>query len=314
MSKATVNMTNWELYVYEEHYNLSGTADNHPALGKNTYVSRTSSLVEYTFADDVLVYETRNTIYVCPLKYMNTWPYRNVTVEYCEKLTHRAETSDSALDKIIAATAKLSIQETKRKYQDSGERVVGFYEKICGITDDYFNDELLNHIKELQAQGQNEIVEMEQLENNRLIDIACQYEDCVYIEVSNVGCGSLLAYHLGEFKGVVKPSLHSGMFQDSVLYMKFAREDDQCSLDFRYFPKGWGDTMETYSWSDNIARAVIKNETDHILSFNHIDIPIGETMVFNPDGHRQGLISPDCHNGKSMFSVPKKEDSDGSIC
>ena len=42
MDKATVNMTNWELYVYEDHYSLSGTADNHPMLGKNTYVSRAS--------------------------------------------------------------------------------------------------------------------------------------------------------------------------------------------------------------------------------------------------------------------------------
>lgn len=313
MSKATVNMTNWELYVYEERYTLSGTADNHPALGKNTYVSRTSSLVDYTFTDDVLIYETRNTIYVCPIKYMITWPYRNVVAKYCEELTHRADASDNVLDKIIAATAKLSIQEAQRKNQDPGERVVRFNEDICEITDDYSNDELLNHIKELQTQGQNEIVEMEQLENNRLIDIACQYEDCVYIEVSNVGCGSLLAYHLGDFKGVIKPRLHSGMFQDSVLYMKYAREDDPCSLDFRYFPMGWEDTMETYSWSDNIARAVIKNETDHILRFNHVDISIGDTMVFTPEGYRQGLISADCHNGKSMFSESKKEDSDGSI-
>ena len=41
MDKATVNMTNWELYVYEDHYSLSGTADIHPALGKNVYVSQT---------------------------------------------------------------------------------------------------------------------------------------------------------------------------------------------------------------------------------------------------------------------------------
>ena len=55
MSKATVNMTNWELYVYEEQYSLSGIADNHPSLGKNTYVSKTSSLINYIFIDDVLL-------------------------------------------------------------------------------------------------------------------------------------------------------------------------------------------------------------------------------------------------------------------
>ena len=49
MDKATVNMTNWELYVYEDHYSLSGTADDHPMLGKNTYVSRASSLFNLNF-------------------------------------------------------------------------------------------------------------------------------------------------------------------------------------------------------------------------------------------------------------------------
>lgn len=92
------------------------------------------------------------------------------------------------------------------------------------------------------------------------------------------------------------------MFQDSVLYMKYARENDPCSLDFRYFPKGWGDIMETYSWSDNIKIAVIKNDTGDSLRFNNVDIPIGETKVFTPEGHRQGLVSPDCHNGKSIFT------------
>lgn len=313
MEKATVNMTNWELYVYDERYSISGTADNHPSLGKNTYVSRTSSLVNYSFEDDVLTYETRNTIYICPLKYMNTWPYRSVVVEYREELTHRAENSESILDKIIASTAKLSILETKRVFEDPGQRT-GFYDDISKIQEDYSDDAFLTHITELQAQGQNEIVEMKEREHERLMDIAGNYDDCVYIEVSNVGCGSLLAYHLGEFKGVVYPSLHSGMFQDSVLYMKYAREDDPCSLDFRYFPKGLEDVMETYSWSDNIKIAVIKNDTDHYLQFNHVDIPIGETKVFTPEGHRQGLISLDCHNGKSVFSMHKEQGgSDGDI-
>lgn len=302
MYKPTVNMTNWELYFYAEEYTLSGTADNHPALGKNAYVSETSAIVNCSFKDDVLICETKNTIYVCPLKYMITWPYRNVLVEYREELTHRADVSDSTLDTIIAATAKLSILETKKRYENPGERVQRFYEAICRITDDYSNDEFLIRIKELQEQGQKEIAEQQERENNRLIDIACHYEDCVYLEVTNVGYGSPLAYHLGEHKGIVRPRFHCGTFQDSVLYMKYASEDNPCSLDFRYFPMGWGDIMETYSWSDNIARTVIKNNTDSLLQFNKVDIPIGETMIFTPDGHNQGLISPDCHNGKSIFT------------
>ena len=217
---------------------------------------------------------------------MRTRPYRNVVIEYRCKLTHRADESHSILDKIIAATAKLSILEIRKEYEDPGKRIDSIYDAIWMIKDS--DDELLNHIINLQIQGKKEIAEMEQRENNRLISIACQYEDCIYIEVSNVRSGSLLAYHLGDFKGVVWPILHSGMFQDSVLYMKYDREDDPCSFDFRYFPKGWEDIMKTYYWSDNIIRAVIKNETGHILRFNHVDIPTGETMIFYSNGHQQG--------------------------
>ena len=28
---------------------------------------------------------------------------------------------------------------------------------------------------------------------------------------------------------------------------------------------------------------------------------------FSPKGHRQGLISPDCYNGKSVFSMQNDE-------
>lgn len=309
MKKSTVNMTNWEVYVYEERYNLSGTADNHPSLGKNVYVSRTSSFVGYSFENDVLTFETKHTIYICPLKYMNTWPYQNIVDKYLEELTHRADASESMLDKIIASAAKLSILETKRAY-GAPEQRNWFYEDICKIKEDYSGDAFLNHIVELQVQGQREIAEVKQREQERLMEIADKYEDCVYIEVSNVCYGSPLAYHLGNHKGIVYPKLHSGMFQDSVLYMKYAREDDPCSLDFRYFPVGWEDNMETYSWSDNIKIAVIKNDTDHCLRFNREVIAIGETKVFSPEGHRQGLISPDCHNGKSVFTLKEEENPD----
>ena len=107
--------------------------------------------------------------------------------------------------------------------------------------------------------------------------------------------------------GIVNPGVHIGMFQDSVLYMKYATEEDPCALDFRYFPKGFGDVMETYSWSDNIKQAVIKNQKGHSLIFNHEEIAPGETKVFTPDTHKQGLFSPDCYNGKSLFTMGEED-------
>lgn len=285
MEKAVVNMTNWELYVYNDRYNLSGIADSHPNLGKDAYVRSTSSLVNYNMDKDVLTYETRNTIYVCHLKYMTLYPYRNVVSEYIEKLKHRADDSDNCLDQIIAATAKIAT--------DSGN-----------------DDAYVKHIKELQKQGQQEIKEMEEMDDARLCDMAKNYEDCVYIEVSNIDSGNKLAYHLGDYTGTVSPCVHSGMFQDSVLYMKYGSEyeDNDCRLDFRYFPMGFGSDMETYSWSDNIKLAVIKNDCQYEIRFNKETIQPGETRVFTPDNYRQGLVSPDCYNGKSvLFDSTEKE-------
>ena len=110
MEKAKVTMRNWEPYVYDGEYNLSGTADVHPRLGRNVYVATTSTLVKASLEEDVLIYETRNTVYHCPLKYMMVSPYGNVVQEYREELA-RLDTSENALDRIIAAAAKMSLGE-----------------------------------------------------------------------------------------------------------------------------------------------------------------------------------------------------------
>lgn len=282
MDKAIVNMFDWELYVYNEHYNLSGIAENHPRFGRNVYLSHTSSLQEYSFEEDVLTYETKNTIYKCPLKYMNTKPYVKVVPEYKEELMRRDETSDSILDKIIAASAKMSV----------------------GTEAD---DEFLVHILQVTEIGKAELNAIKKADDDRMIEIAKKYEDCIYIEVSNIEEGDKLAYHLGSECGIVKPSIHVGMFQDSVLYMKYRQDEEDTALDFRYFPKGT--FMETYSWSDNIRQAVIKNTRDFRIEFNRQGIAPGETKVFTPEGHSQGLISPDCYNGKStLFDIFQEED------
>ncbi len=289
MEKAKVTMRNWEPYVYDGEYNLSGIADAHPRLGRNVYVATTSTLVKASLEEDVLIYETRNTIYCCPLKYMRVSPYGNVVQEYREKLTH-LDTSENTLDRIIAAAAKISLGEP----EDT-------------------TDELVRKIRTLQKTGQQEIAQMEEQEKQHLLEIAGKYEDCVYIEVSSVHSGSKLAYHLGDAVGIVEPRVHSGMIQDSVLYMKYATEEDPCALDFRYFPRGFGDVMETYSWSDNIKQAVIQNPKGHSLNFNGEEIAPGETKVFTPATHRQGLFSPDCYNGKSLFTVGE-EDEENESC
>lgn len=284
MKKATVNMSEWELYIYNGEYNLSGIADNHPTIGRNQFVGYTSSLQRFDFENDVLTYETRNTIYICPLKYMQTKPYFNVVTEYKEKLMKQDNVSDSILDKIIAASARLALEKE-------------------------LNDDFVQHILEVTKDGKAELEAMKIADDNRMIEIAKKYEDCIYIEISNVDAGDKLAYHFGDHVGTIDPEIHSGMFQDSILYMKYAETEDDEELDFRYFPKGLGVYMETYSWSDNIKHAVIKNICDFVIVFNNEEVASGETKVFTPENHVEGLFRPDCYNGKSVFRI--EEDDTG---
>ncbi len=256
MGKPVVEMKNWELFVNNGKYALSGTTDNHPGFGRNAYISRTSSLVAHSFQDDVLTYETRNTIYVCPLKYITPEPYGDVIPDYKEELLHRVDGSESYLDHIIAASARIALRKE-------------------------LDDEFVKKIIELAQQGQKELKELEEKENTRLCSIAKEYEDSIYLEVSNAGRGDKLAYHFGDCLGVLEPKIHTGMFQDSVLYMKHgSEEENDCSFDFRYFPKMAGIIIETYSWSDNIKSVVIKNVTDFPIEFNGEKIKLGETKVF----------------------------------
>lgn len=268
MQKPKVNMSNWQLYVHDNEYNLSGTADHHPSLGNNIYVAQTSTMVDYHMEDDVLTYETRNTLYCCPLKYLTPHPYTNVVREYIQELSHRGDTSENVLDKIISVSAKLAL----------------------GIEDD---DPLLVKITGLMITGQQEIAKAEKAEDERLINIAKNYKDCVYMETANIECGDKISYHIGELTGTVQPSFHSGMFKDSVLYIAYSKQDGEKSriiFDFRYFPSWFGYEMETYRWSPEIRRAVIKNMTNHSITFNENEIKSGELKIFKQEMTENGEI------------------------
>ena len=299
MAKPIVYMANWVLHFYKGEYNLSGTADHHPHIGRNAYVSYTSSLIEHSFCDDVLKYETENTVYVCPLKYMAVAPYRRLAKDALVEHMHLVADPDDILKRIVVASAQMSVIAIKKENRDTSPADPWYPKIIMELDDDFVNDEFLNKLLSLQIIGQKELREMQEKEENRLVGLACRYEDCIYLEVSNIESGDTLAYHLGEYTGVIKPYLHVGTFQDSVLYMKNAETDDSCSLDFRYFPRN---DIETYSWSDNIKYAVIKNTLEKEIIFNNERIQPGETKIFTPKNHREGLFSPDCHNGKSVLS------------
>lgn len=252
MKKQIVNMSNWELNIYDNEYNIEGVADYHPRLGKDAYISYTTKVEKCYLDEDILGYETKNTIYLCPLKYMSTKPYGNVMTSDKEEMMKRADASDFLLDRIIAASVYIAMDKAEE-------------------------NEFAKHIVELQKVGQEELKDREKRENERLIEFVKGYEDAVYIEVTQVSTGSVMAYHIGDCVGVIQPEIHAGMIQDSILYVKKIKED--CTLDFRYFPNG-NLTMETYSWSDTIKNVVIRNVKKDTIKFNTTTIEPGEMQVF----------------------------------
>ena len=252
--KAKVNMTKWELYLYQGRYNLSGYADNHPRLGKDVWVEHTSSLVDYGLKNDILTYETRNTVYICPLKYMSTHPYRNVVMTHKKDLMHAADESDSDLDRIIAATAHIALEKKRNK--------------------------LANYIRKLQEIGMQELEEKEEADRQRMFEIAETYKNCLYIEMADIGNGGKAVYHIGDERGEILPEVHVGMFQDSVLYIKYPESKDGDVIDFRYYPHEFSQSMESYSWSYNIENLVIKNIYQEKIEFNQEQIEAGEIKVF----------------------------------
>lgn len=124
-----------------------------------------------------------------------------------------------------------------------------------------------------------------------------------------VGINALRAWFRADGDNVVglKPDVHLGMFQDSILL--WDREGG--SVDFRYFPKG--DRMEPYHVSDGLKIIKIRNLGGTDVRFGHSDseviCPAGETTAIPAADHdREGLFSPDVVNGKGLYRSLSKEE------
>lgn len=255
-----INMSNWKLHCCGTWFYLSGTADNHPKLGINARVVHTSEvlngIVEGNEVEEVYRFTTHNSIYVCPLKYMSA------------EMT-KMEMNLDALDNIelIKIAFKLN-----KKLEDTIEN---------------------KKLHETLKRGQIELKHKQKLEENRLMELMHDKKNTIYLEVSSIGTGDTLAYNINDKIGIIKPSIHVGTFQDSILYM----EDGL--VDFRYFPMMTA--MEIYSWSDNIDKLLIKNMKQYDIRVDEQIIKPGETVEIDKNNYKYGLISPNCVDGSSAF-------------
>lgn len=255
-----INMANWMIHTYGNTVYLSGIADNHPKLGINIYVSHTSKIEEVISYDgDILKVKTHNSIYICPLKFLRKDFVNNKIDDVNELQPELYEVIT-----IINELADKNIDNTRKQ-------------------------SILNMIE----LGEKELKHKKDTENNRLISIAKNEENSIYLELSSISSGNTLAYNISGEAGIIEPIVHVGMFQDSVLYMQDG------IVDFRYFPKGTD--LEIYSWSDNIEKVIVKNMKNYDIKVDKQTIKAGETVQIDNNNYNCGLISPNCVDGSSIF-------------
>lgn len=97
--------------------------------------------------------------------------------------------------------------------------------------------------------------------------------------------------------------VHSGMFQDSILFTDW----EGGTVDFRYFPRDG--RVEPYHISDGLHTIKIRNLGGGPVLFGHEGkeavCPAGEVTALPAAEHnREGLFSPDVVNGKNIFHRP----------
>ena len=272
--KNRIDLYNWQLWFSEGEYRLSGIAEYYPDYGKDCNIHGTSTILNTKLEDDILRVETKHSFYSCPLKYMKVEPYGNLVFDIMDGLSHFADGSDDPVKKIVAVSAKMRIKAGGQRWLD-GE--MPRLEKIKPAPVE--EDDFYRYIEELQKKGQEELKERKEEDEKRLMDAVKDYEDSVYLEVYDADNPGKLVFKIGEESGIIDPWCHSGMFQDSILYTRYPEGDGQY-IDFRYFPRGWGSSMETYGWTENIKQAVIKNAGEKSITFNGEPINPGETKIF----------------------------------
>ena len=281
--KNRIDLYNWQLWFAEGEYRLSGIAEYYPDYGKDCSIHGTSTIQDITLENDILRVETKHSVYSCPLKYMKFEPYGNLTFDAMDEWSHFADGSDDPVKKIVAVSAKMRIKLGGHRWKEGEMEFRGRKEKMPYLEkikpEAVEEDDFFKYIADLQIIGQKELKKREEDKNNRLLKIVKGYGDSIYLEVDDGDNPGKLAFYIEGEAGIIKPEGHTGMVQDSVLYIKYP-EGDSSYIDFRYFPKGWGSIMETYSWSENIKQAVIKNAGEKRITFNEVQIKPGETKVF----------------------------------
>lgn len=284
MEKRIMHMQAWELHkdIFAEEENLVdgndyfllGITYEYPDTCGMVGFQTTVPVVSYSVEEDVLTYETEDTIYICPFSCMAENPYATWETECLEELEELVKEPKNELDCILYASV---LQAYEAPLASSG-------------------NELVDWVREWMERNRQERLAKIAQEEQRVFEQLKDKENYIYIAFSQV-CENKLFYHIGEKSGVAQPLTYwrSGN-ENRELYLLYEENSFSRSLDFRYVTLIRDVEMEikTYNWTADIQRAIIKNATENkAIRFNGEVILPGETKEFTRKTHEQGIIALD---------------------
>jgi len=244
--KEIIEVYNW--FIDSKDGTLFGYIFESKDFGNDIYVNCTSVENIYML-EDVLFYETNNFLFKCPFKYIDINKILNAS--FIDKIY-----SFETLNQIIEVESEINNQ-------------VGF-------------SELTKKIVELSFTGKEELAERKSKKENELLDFLTENElrDTLYIELSNVLEGNMLAYSITDFNeqkmGIVYPFKLSQLASDKIIYTGSNNE-----FEFIYIP--FCDEIEIVSWSRNIKSIFIKNILNTAIYFDGFKINPQELKEFKRD-------------------------------
>lgn len=271
MEKAVINLDKWGLMNCNNWFCAFGIADNHPKLGKNVEVSHTSEILNIEEKEDTYYLETHNSIYVCKLG------------DISKESHYRLEKTESK-SKVAKVYNKYYRYKIYNLSKESEEPISKYGIRL---KDEEIKE--FERILKLTAFCDKEREESIKLHEARLLEEASKYSDSIFIDLSSISRGSKLAFNIKGKTGIVNPSVHLGIFTDTVLYEKSEKEIGHIS--FRYYV-GYKD-LTPYSWSENIERIVIHNNKGTAITF-------GDKILIKPDETVEILR-------KDYYKIEKKE-------
>lgn len=263
-----INLSKWKLLNFGDWIGLSGIADKHPKLGNNITVSSTSEIVKVEYEEDGLRCFTKNSVYVCK--------YKDISFEDLH-INNKSEL-DTDAGKLYNKYIRIVLYKI-RNSENCSCKISSNLKDIC-ISQDKKDE--FDKILKLATIGEKEYEQKIKKYEEELISKAREHDNCIFIDLTSVSTGGKLAFNINGKTGIINPSVHVGMFDDTVLYTNDENEED--GIDFRYYV-GFKD-ITPYSWTENIEHVVIHNCKGHLITFNGarsegIHIEPDETIVIN---------------------------------